>query len=76
MSQIKTVGIIGAGLSGLAAGVALARRGIRVELFEAKEKLGGCCATTQQQGYTFNDGALYVAVPELLDHAFDTLGID
>lgn len=76
VSQIKTVGIIGAGLSGLAAGVALARRGIRVELFEAKEKLGGCCATTQQQGYTFNDGALYVAVPELLDHAFDTLGID
>lgn len=76
MSQIKTVGIIGGGLSGLAAGVALAKRGIQVELFEANEKLGGCCATTQQDGYTFNDGALYVAVPELLDHAFDKLGID
>ena len=34
-----------------------------------------CCATTQLQCYTFNDGALYVAVPEILDHAFVKLGL-
>ncbi len=76
MSGIKTVGIIGGGLSGLAAGVSLSRQGFRVKLFEANEKLGGCCATTQLQGYTFNDGAVYLAVPELLDRAFAKLGLD
>lgn len=76
MSEIKTVGIIGGGLSGLAAGVSLSRQGFRVKLFEANEKLGGCCANTQLQGYTFNDGAMYVAVPEILDRAFARLGLD
>ncbi len=73
---MKTVAIIGGGLSGLAAGVALSRQGFRVRLFEANEKLGGCCANTRLQGYTFNDGALYVAVPGILDLAFSRLGLD
>lgn len=76
MSEIKTIGIIGGGLSGLAAGVLLSRQGFRVKLFEANEKIGGCCANTQLQGYTFNDGAMYVAVPEILDRAFEKLGLD
>lgn len=76
MSEIKTVGVVGGGLSGLAAGVLLSRRGFGVKLFEANEKLGGCCANTRLQGYTFNDGAMYVAVPEILDRAFEKLGLD
>src|SRR5690349_19480297 len=36
-----SVAIVGGGLAGLAAAVALAERGQRVELFEAKKKLGG-----------------------------------
>lgn len=76
MSEIKAVGIIGGGLSGLAAGVSLSRQGFRVKLFEVNEKIGGCCATTQLRGYTFNDGAMYVAVPEILDRAFAKLGLD
>lgn len=73
---MKTIAIIGGGLSGLAAGVFLSRRGFDVKLFEANEKLGGCCATTRLRGYTFNDGALYVAVPAILDRAFARLGLD
>jgi len=76
MKRIENVGIIGGGLSGLAAGLALVREGFHVALFEANDKLGGCCATTLQDGYTFNDGAMYVALPELLDRAFEKLGLD
>jgi len=39
------VAIIGGGVSGLAAGVALARQGVRVKLFEANAKVGGCYDT-------------------------------
>jgi phytoene desaturase len=73
---VKTIAIIGGGLSGLAAGAYLSRQGFAVKLFEANEKLGGCCATTRLRGYTFNDGALYVAVPAILDRAFARLGLD
>ncbi len=70
------IAIVGGGMSGLAAGVYLSRAGCEVELFEANESLGGCCATTTVDGYTFNDGAMFLAVPQLLDHAFERLGLD
>lgn len=76
MASIKTVGIIGGGVAGLAAGGLLARMGIKVKLFEANEKIGGCCATTNIGGYTFNDGALYLALPTMLDHVFAKVGLD
>lgn len=76
MTSIKTVGIIGGGVSGLAAGGLLARAGIQVKLFEANGKIGGCCATTNIGGYTFNDGALYLALPNMLDRVFAKIGLD
>ena len=72
----RTVTIVGAGLSGLAAGVALAGRGWNVRIFEANDKTGGCTATTVDQGFTFHDGALFLAMPGLLDAAFARLGMD
>lgn len=41
MSPSASVGIVGGGLAGLAAASALAQRGIAVELFEARGRLGG-----------------------------------
>ena len=76
MTSIRTVGIIGGGVSGLAAAGLLARMGIKVELFEANGKIGGCCATTNIGGYTFNDGALYLALPTMLDQVFAKVGLD
>ena len=76
MSKIRTVGIIGGGVSGLSAGGLLSRQGVRVKLFEANDKLGGCCATTNIGGYTFNDGAVYLCLPGILDHVFERLGLD
>jgi phytoene desaturase len=71
-----TVVIIGGGVAGLAAGCLLARNGFAVQLFEANSKLGGCCATTTVDDYTFNDGAVYLAVANVLDHGFAKLGLN
>ena len=76
MSKINTVAIIGGGVSGLTAGGLLALNGFKVKLFEANDKLGGCCANTNLQGYTFHDGALYLVLPGILDHVFDRLNLN
>lgn len=76
MRAADRIVVIGGGLAGLSAGIALLRQGRRVTLFEADVRLGGCCTTTQLDGFTFNDGALYVALPELLDAAFERLALD
>ena len=68
--------IIGAGLAGLAAALRLARAGHRVVLLEAGPAHGGCCSTTEVDGFSFNNGAVYVAVPSLLRRAFADLGLD
>ncbi len=76
MRKIKTVAVIGGGLAGLTAARTLGLRGISVKLYEANNQLGGCCATTRIGGYTFNDGALFLAFPGLLDHLFHRLELD
>nr|WP_199043318.1 NAD(P)/FAD-dependent oxidoreductase [Dyella sp. ASV24] len=68
--------VIGAGLSGLSAALALARAGRDVMVLEASDQPGGCCSTTRMDGYTFNNGAVYVAVPSLLKRAFGELGLN
>jgi phytoene dehydrogenase-like protein len=50
--------------------------GIKVKLFEANGKIGGCCATTNVGGCTFNDGALHLALPKMLDHVFALVALD
>ncbi|HJR72446.1 MAG TPA: NAD(P)/FAD-dependent oxidoreductase [Luteimonas sp.] len=70
--------VIGAGLAGLGAALNLARSGRQVTVLEAGDSAGGCCSTRQVSGYTFNNGALYVAVPSVLRAAFHRLelGLD
>jgi phytoene desaturase len=46
--------IIGAGLGGLVCGQLLARKGLRVAIFEKKAKVGGCCTSFQRKGFTFD----------------------
>jgi phytoene desaturase len=75
-TTVETVGVIGAGVAGLAAAALLARQGFKVEVFEANDKIGGCCSTTEVGGFTFNDGALYLALPALLDRTFEAVGLD
>ncbi|MGZ5584872.1 MAG: phytoene desaturase family protein, partial [Usitatibacter sp.] len=70
------VAVIGGGLAGLAAARLLCGRGVEVHLYEANGKPGGCCATTRVDGYAFNDGALFLALPGMLDRLFEQLGLD
>ncbi len=67
--------IIGGGVAGLTAANLLARQGFAVAVFEASDKVGGCCATTTLGGYTFNDGAVHLALINVLDHAFAKVGL-
>jgi phytoene desaturase len=76
MPKNKTVAVIGGGLAGLAAARLLCLRGVTVKLYETNAKLGGCCATTRVGGYTFNDGALFLALPGILDRLFQRLELD
>jgi phytoene dehydrogenase-like protein len=39
-------------------------------------QLGGCSATTTLGGYTFHDGAVYLAVTSILDYAFAKIGLN
>jgi len=43
--------IIGAGLGGLVCGALLARKGLRVAVFEKKARVGGCCTSFAQGLY-------------------------
>ena len=47
-----------------------------MQILEARDKTGGCCATTNIDGYTFNDGALCLILPNVLDHGFARLGLE
>jgi squalene-associated FAD-dependent desaturase len=55
--HLPSVAILGGGLAGLAAAVALCQRGVQVELFEARQKLGGRAGS-----YTDRDSG------QLVDH--------
>ena len=76
MKTQKTIAIIGAGVSGLSAGAALAKRGYRVKVFEANSFLGGCCSNVTVDGYTFNNGAMAVIMPSMLEFVFRKLGVE
>lgn len=64
------------GVSGLAAGGLLALKGLNVGPLEANNKLSGCCANTEMDGYSFNDGTIFLGMPSTLDHHFQQLGRD
>jgi phytoene desaturase len=68
--------IIGGGVAGLTAANFLSYSGFPVRLFETNDKLGGCCATTRLGGYTFNDGAVFLGMINLLDLAFARVGLN
>lgn len=53
----KSVIVIGAGLSGLAAASLLAKRGLEVKVFEHAFKPGGCCGIFKREGASFDQGS-------------------
>ena len=54
---MKSVTIIGAGISGLATGCYLQMNGYDTQIFEMHDKPGGLCAAWERKGYTI-DGCI------------------
>src|SRR3974377_1983258 len=75
-SSHEPVVVIGGGVAGLAAANLLAGYGFTVALFESNNKLGGSCASTTLDGYTFNDGAVNLVLIKFLDYVFQKLRLD
>lgn len=71
---MKPIGIIGAGLGGLAAACVLAARGHRVIVFERNEWLGGKAAQLTGGGFRFDMGPTIVTIPSVLRRIFAEAG--
>nr|CAD1837109.1 unnamed protein product [Ananas comosus var. bracteatus] len=57
-SPIKSVAIVGAGVSGLAAAYKLKSNGVRVTVFEAEERAGGKIRTNSENGFIWDEGQI------------------
>jgi len=68
------IGVIGAGLGGLAAACTLASRGHRVIVFEKNEWLGGKAAVLEEEGFRFDMGPTIVTLPSVLRRIFEEAG--
>jgi phytoene desaturase len=66
--------IIGGGFGGLAAAIRLAAQGNEVELFEARDQLGGRAYVYRQDGFTFDGGPTVITAPFLFDELFALAG--
>ena len=73
-SSPDRVGVIGAGLGGLAAACTLAARGYKVVLFERNEWLGGKAAPLEGAGFRFDMGPTIVTIPSVLRRVFTEAG--
>ena len=74
ISGAMPVGVVGAGLGGLAAACTLAARGHKVVLFDKNPWLGGKAALLEQDGFRFDMGPTILTVPDVLERVFAEAG--
>jgi len=63
----KNVAIIGAGVGGLAVAIRLAKKGYKVQVFEAHETYGGKMGEICEKGYRFDGGPSLFTQAQLVD---------
>ena len=68
------VGVVGAGLAGLASACVLAARGHKVILFDKNPWLGGKAAQLNEAGFRFDMGPTILTVPHVLERVFNEAG--
>ncbi len=68
------IGIVGAGIGGLATAVRLAAAGFRTEVFEKNHTSGGKVGEIRDAGFRFDTGPSLFTLPQLLDELFETAG--
>ena len=70
----KKIIVIGSGFGGLGAANRLAALGHRVEIFEARDKLGGRGYTYEINGFKFDGGPTVITAPFMFDDIFSAAG--
>jgi phytoene desaturase len=70
----KTVGIIGAGIGGLALSIRLANQGFKVTLFEKNSYPGGKLSELNTNGFRFDKGPSLFTMPSLIDELTEIQG--
>ncbi|KAF6166878.1 hypothetical protein GIB67_020312 [Kingdonia uniflora] len=75
-SDVKSVAVIGGGVSGLAAAYKLKSRGVSVTLFEADERAGGKIRSVSRDGFIWDEGANTMTESDAeVGRLLDNLGI-
>jgi 1-hydroxycarotenoid 3,4-desaturase len=69
-ARAADVVVIGAGMGGLSAAIALASRGMRVTVLEAHERVGGKLGIGEVDGVEFDTGPSVLTLPGVLDQVF------
>jgi phytoene desaturase (3,4-didehydrolycopene-forming) len=71
---MKSVIVIGAGISGIAAAAHLAQHGAQVTVIEKNSHPGGRCDRFSREGHTFDTGPTLLVMPLLYEAEFSALG--
>ena len=74
-SEVRTVAVVGAGLSGLVVAYELKRRGLNVRLYEAAPRAGGVIGTTSGDGFLAEHGPNSCTFTTALEALTNVLGI-
>lgn len=70
----KTIGIIGAGIGGLASAALLAKDGYKVIVFEKNEQVGGRASRVEEKGFKFDIGPSWYMMPDVFERFFAIFG--
>lgn len=71
---MKTIGIIGSGVSGLSAAAVLALKGQKVVVFEKNDQLGGRMRQFEANGFTFDMGPSWYWMPDVFERFYEQFG--
>lgn len=71
---MRKVGIIGAGIAGIAAAIRLASKGYSVEVFDANSYPGGKLSEVRLKDYRFDAGPSLFTMPQYVDELFQIAG--
>ncbi len=70
------IGIIGAGIAGIAASIRMASQGHEVTVFETNPYPGGKLSEIRMQGYRFDAGPSLFTMPQYVEELFEVAGMD
>lgn len=73
MTKSKKIVIIGAGPGGLASGMLLSAKGHHVTIYEKMDHIGGRTSAVKLGDYTFDRGATFFMMPQLLEELFQSV---